>query len=58
MHDGSFDIEAGVPVSTLITGEDRIRPATLPGGPAANWRTVIVMPYRPGAARLPGTGPG
>lgn len=35
IHGGSIDIEAGVPVSSPIAGDDAVRPGRLPGGPAA-----------------------
>jgi effector-binding domain-containing protein len=43
MGDGTFDVEAGMPVATPIQPSGRIQPGTLPGGNAA--ATWHVGPY-------------
>lgn len=35
VHDDAFEVEAGVPVTAPIAGDDQVHPGTLPGGPAA-----------------------
>lgn len=41
--DGTLQIEAGFPVSGVVTAEGRVEPGTLPGGTVA--RTMHVGPY-------------
>lgn len=43
-EDGGWDVEAGFPVATAISGQGRVQPAYLPGGRTA--RTLHVGDYQ------------
>lgn len=48
LGEGRFDVEAGFPASTPVSGEDEVEPSELPGGPAAV--TMHIGPYDQSAA--------